>query len=122
MPEPCASLANHVPELRQLGRLYRDHALEGKLRKIPGRFPIAVHGTRMILESDRPLANLGATAFHRFQTEGADILAPRYQYALTLAGEGTTLDDAYQDMLALSPPRTRQAVEEFLPARGSQHA
>lgn len=108
-------LADHVPELHHLGRLYCEHETQRRMARAPGAFPVAVRGTRTILESDEPVDDLEPTAYHRFELEGADVLAPRYQYALAMADEGTTLHDAYEDMLALSPPpRTQRAVETYL--------
>lgn len=69
----------------------------------------------MIVEADEPDETLTPTAAFRFQVDGAEVLATRYQYAITLGDEGTTMDEALDDLKALAPaPRTLEAAQRLL--------
>lgn len=108
-------LAPHAPELRTLGTLFRDHVHERMLARHPAASPVLRKGSKLVVESEEPIAGLTPTAFYRFQLEGADVLAPRYQYVLSFNPAGESLAEAFENALALNaPPRTAQAMKALL--------
>lgn len=109
------ALARHVPELKTLGIFFRDYVHERILAKYPTANPILQRGAKLVLESDVPIAKLQATAFYRFQREGADVLAPRYQYVVAFDQKTESLSESFQTALALNaPPRTAEAMKAML--------
>lgn len=113
-------LADHVTDLRQLAKDYATHVLQLRLAQHPTVRPIVRNGLRLIVESDDPVPDLPPTAHYRFQLDGADVLAPRHQYAVTVTGHPITESDALLDAKALgTPPRTLAAIEAHLKRRGT---
>lgn len=111
-------LGDHVTDLKALGSAYMDHLLQRQLASHRKVQPVQRRDERLIVESDEPQRDLHATGVYRFQVGGAEVLAPRHQYALTPSGGPTSLEDAYRDSLALKPPpRTLAAIERFMSNR-----
>lgn len=115
---PAYRLADHVPDLRQLATDYVVHVLQIRLAEHPTVRPVLRNGLRLIVASDRPIPGLPATAHYRFRLDGAEVLAARYQYAVTLAGAPVTEDEALDDAKAIgTAPRTLAAIETHVRRR-----
>lgn len=108
-------IAPHAFELASIGRFFRNHLHELLVARYPESCPVLQKGLRLIVESGQPMEGLPSTAFFRFQEEGASVLSPRFQYAISVSGQKPTLDEAFQDALELhASPRTEQAMRDFL--------